>query len=79
MFGPDILPDNFPDVNSEDTPLYDMYKDNTMDEEGGLSGNNEYYENPIMDTGLECEIPMPEVNENYVNTSVVSPRGNIYA
>ena len=24
-FGPDTSPDNFPDVNLEDTPLYDMY------------------------------------------------------
>ena len=24
-FGPDISPDDFPDVNLEDTPLYEMY------------------------------------------------------
>ena len=25
-YGPDISPDNFPDINLEGTPLYDMYE-----------------------------------------------------
>ena len=29
--GPYISPDNFPDVNLEDTPLYEMYEDYTTD------------------------------------------------
>ena len=42
MFGPDVSPDNFPDVNLEDTPLYKIYKDDTTDVEGGFSFNTEY-------------------------------------
>ena len=38
-FGPDILPDNFPDVNLEDTPFYEIYEDDTTDMESGWSGN----------------------------------------
>ena len=55
-----------------------MYKYDTMDAEGGLSGNNEYYDNPIIDTGLESELPTPEVNDNYVNTLVMLPIGDTY-
>ena len=32
IFGPNILPDDFPDVNLEDTPLYYMYKEDTTDD-----------------------------------------------
>ena len=32
-----------------------------------------------MDTGLDCNIPTPEVNDNYVNASDMFPRGNTYA
>ena len=39
-FGPDISPYDFPDVNLEDTPLYGMYEDDTMDAEGGLAANS---------------------------------------
>ena len=49
-----------------------------MDKEGGLSGNNEDGENPIMGTGLDREIPMTEVKTNHMNTSVMLPRGNTY-
>ena len=38
-FGPDISPDNFPDVNLEDTTLYEMYEDDNTYAEGGLTGN----------------------------------------
>ena len=74
IFGPYISPDYFPDVNLEDTPLYDMYEDDTTDAEGGLS-----YEIPVMATGLDLQVPTPEVNDNYVNSSFMSPRGNTYA
>ena len=47
--------------------------------EGGLSGKNEDVGKPIMATGLECEVPTPEMNGNYVNASVVLPIGNTYA
>ena len=32
-----------------------------------------------MATGLDREVPTPEVNENYVNASVMLPRGKKYA
>ena len=77
-FGTDISPDNFTDVNLEDTPLYEMYEDDTTDVSGGLAGNTEDYDDPDMATGLDCEVPTPEVNENYVNASVMLPRGKSY-
>ena len=78
-FGPDISPDDFPDVNLEDTPLNEMYEEFTTDVKGGLSGNTEDDEDPAMDTRLDHEVPTPEVNEKYVNASVMFPRGNSYA
>ena len=56
-----------------------MYEDDTTDVEGGLSGNVEDDEDPVMATGLYREVPTPESNENYVNASVVLPIGNSYA
>ena len=32
-----------------------------------------------MDTGLDHQVPTPEVNENYVNCSVMLPRGYTYS
>ena len=32
-----------------------------------------------MATGLDRKVPMTEVNDNYVNASVMLPRGNSYA
>ena len=46
-FGPEISPDDFPDVNLEDTPLYDIYEDDTTDCEGGLPGKSEDNETPL--------------------------------
>ena len=57
-FGPDISPDNFPDVNLEGTPLYEIYEENTIDMKGGLADNTEDDEDPAMATELECEVPM---------------------
>ena len=78
-FGPDISPDNFPDINSEDTPLYEMYEDNTTDVRGGLAEKTEDDENPVMATVFDREVPTPELNDNYVNASVLLPRGKSYA
>ena len=50
--GPYISPDNFPDVNLEDTPLYEIYEEDTMDAEDGLARNNGDDEDPVMATGL---------------------------
>ena len=47
--------------------------------EGGLSGKTEDDEDPAMATGLYCEVPTPEVNDNYANASVMFPRGKSYA
>ena len=63
MFGPDISPDYFPDVNLEDTPLYEMYEDDTTDVGGGLAVNTEDDEGPDMATGLDRKVPTPEVND----------------
>ena len=76
--GSEILPDNFPDVNLEDTPLYEMYEDDTIDVEGGLAGKTEDNSDPAIATGLDREVPTPEFNKNYVNASVMLPRGNSY-
>ena len=79
MFGSDISPYDFPDVNLEDKPLYDMYEDDTIDVEGGLADKSEDNEVPVMATGLDRQVPTPEVNENYVNSLVMLPRRNTYA
>ena len=55
-----------------------MYEDITTDAESGFAGNTEDYEDPLMDNGLDREVPMPEFNENYVNASVMFTRGNRY-
>ena len=33
---------------------------------------------PVMATGLDRQVPKPKVNDNYVNSLVMLPRGNIY-
>ena len=58
-FGPYISPDDFTDVNLEDTPLYYMYEDYTTDAEGGVAGKTEDDKDPVMDTGLDREVPTP--------------------
>ena len=78
MFGPDVSTYNFPDVHFDDTPLYEIYEDNTIDVECGLAGNTEDDEEPSLDNGLDREVPTPDLNGNYVNALVVFPRGNIY-
>ena len=77
--GPDIPPGKFLGFNLEDTPLYEMYEDDTTDAECGFPGNNKDYEDPVMATGLDREVPTTEVNYNYVNNSVMLPRVNSYA
>ena len=56
-----------------------MYEDNTTDAEGGLVDKSEDDDIPVMATGLDRQVPAPKVNENYVNSSVMLPRGNTYA
>ena len=75
----DISLDNSPDVNVEDTYLYEMYEEDTIYVKGGLESNTEYNEDLDMVTGLDSEVPMPKENGNYVNALVMLPRGNSYA
>ena len=56
-----------------------MYEDINTDAEGGLTDIPEDNETFIVDNGLYQDIPMPEVNNNYVNASVMLARGNTYA
>ena len=59
--------------------MYPMYEDETTYVEGFLLGNTEDDEDPDMATILDREVPMPEENDNYVNPSVMLPRGKSYA
>ena len=59
--------------------MYPMYEDETTYVEGCLLGNTEDDEDPDMATRLDCEVPMPEENDNYVNPSVMLTRGKSYA
>ena len=56
-----------------------MCEEDITDVEGVLSGKNKEDETPIVPTVLDREVPTPKVNDNYVNASVMLPRGNIYA
>ena len=78
-FGPEISPGDLPDVNLDDTPLYDMYEENNRDVERGFAGENENNETPIMATVFDHEVPTPELNDININTSVILQRGNTYA
>ena len=78
-FGPEVSPYDNPDINLDDTPLYKIYEDDTTEMEVGLVGNNKDDEDPAMDTELDREVPTLEANDNYVNSSVMLPRGNSYA
>ena len=56
-----------------------MYEEYTTDAEGGLVRKIDYYETPVIATGLDRYVPTPEVNNNYVNASVMLPRGKTYS
>ena len=56
-----------------------MCEDDTTDAEGDFAYKSEYDEIPLMATRLYRQLSMPEVNDNYVNSSVMFPRGNTYA
>ena len=60
-------------------PLYEMYEDDTIESEDGLTDKTKDEEDPAMATGLDRKVPTPEVNDNDVNASVMLPRGNNYA
>ena len=79
IFWPYISPYDFPDVNLEDTPLYDMYEDDTTDVEGSLEDKSEVDEIPVTAAGLDRHVPTTESNENYVNSSAMLSIWNTYA
>ena len=56
-----------------------MYEDETKDAEGGLASKTENDEDPVMDTGLDREVPTPDMNDNYVKSSFMLLRWNSYA
>ena len=77
--GTDISPDKFTDVNLEDISLYEIYEENKTEAEVGLAGKTKGDEYPVMATGLYRKVPTPEVDDDYVNDSVMLPIGNSYA
>ena len=70
-YGTDATPDNFREINLDYTPDSDLYGD---DHGGGMSVGQDEEETPKTVTGIECDMPKPEANENNVNTSVMLPR-----
>ena len=73
--GPDVSPYYLPEINIEDTPLYDSYKDYHKDSKGHPVGPEDEYP-PTSATGLNTEVPTPEADDNYVNTSIMLPIGS---
>ena len=55
-----------------------MYEEDTTYVEGGLEVKSYYYETPVMDTGLERQVPNPELKDSYVNSTVMLPKINTY-
>ena len=51
--GQDISPDEFPDFNLEDTPLYEIYEDDNTNVEHDLSGKTEGDGDAVTATGLD--------------------------
>ena len=56
-----------------------MYEDDTTDEEGSLAEKSEGNDIPVMATGFYRQVPTTQVNNYYLNSSVMFPRGNTYA
>ena len=46
--------------------------------ESGLEDKSEDNDIPVMATGLYHQVPKPEMNNSYVNSSIMLPRGNSY-
>ena len=67
-----------PDINIEDMPLYDLYEDEHNDSKV-QPVVPEDKETPTPATGLDTEVPTPEADVNYVNTSIILPRGSKFS
>ena len=76
--GPYVSPDDLTDINIEDTPLYDLYEDDQKYSKG-QPVRLEDKEPPTPETGIDTEVPTPEDDDNYVNTSIMLPRGNKFS
>ena len=74
-YGPDTIPDNFTEINQEYTPDFYLYQDA---QGGNIPAGLDDQVTPNPATGLDLEIPKPEANDNYVNTSVMFPIGNSF-
>ena len=75
---PDVSPDDLPEINLEYTPLYDLYEDAHMDSKGQPVGPEDE-EPPTAATGLDTEVTTPESDDNYVNNSIMLPRGSKFS
>ena len=56
-----------------------MYADCTTDVKGGLADKSEEDDITFKDNGLDRQVPTPELNNNYVNSSVMLSKGNDYS
>ena len=91
-FGPETSPDDFLDLNIPDTPEHNNFDDVDyagQDEEwekrwctftgdglaDGLTGDADD-KPPTPSLGVDGELPTPEADDNYVNASLMPPRGN---
>ena len=94
-FGPETTPDDFLDLNIPNTPEHDNFDDVDYagrDDEwvkrwraftgdglaNGLTGDADD-ELPTPSLGIDGELPTPEADDNYVNASLMLPRGNALA
>ena len=94
-FSPETTPDDFPDLNIPNTPENDNFDDVDyagQDDKwmkrwraftgdrlaDGLTGNVDD-EIPTPSLGVNSKLPTPEAGDNYVNASLMLPRGNLLA
>jgi len=90
-FGPETTPDDFPDLVIPDTPELNNFDDVDYagrDDEwvkrwcaftgAGLTGDADD-EIPTPSLGVDVKLPMPEAGDNYINASLMLPRGNLLA
>jgi hypothetical protein len=94
-FGPETSPDDFPDLNIPNTPEHNNFDDVDYagrDDEwvkrwraftgnglaNGLTGDADD-ELPTPSLGIDGKLPTPEADDNYVNASLMLPRGNALA
>ena len=76
--GPDFSPDDFSEINLEDTSLYDFYEDDHYDSKGQLVGPKDE-EPPTQAIGIDTEVLTPEADNNYVDTSIMLLIGSNFA